>query len=210
MVSGCGVLFLLSSLTQHKSGCFFVLLPSGIVLGFSVNRSRAGKRAEEAHLTLMKRLPFVAVVLTLAGLLPFLFGACCIVFFNSGVPLPNLLMAFVFYGAICLSFWGAVQWGLALEADPLVISTGAKRFDTARLVLGVVPAVAGWLAAYLAFAWQPIAGVVTLGVAVPVLALVERQGWRQGALPTGYMGLRWIATAIMECCIVVVLLARLF
>lgn len=158
----------------------------------------------------MKRLPFVAVVLTLAGLLPFLFAACCIVFFSSGVPVPNLLMGFVFYGAICLSFWGAVQWGLALEADPLVISAKAGQFDTLRLLLGVVPAAAGWLAAYLAFAWQPIAGVVTLALAMPLLALVERQGWRRGALPTGYMGLRWIATAVMECCLVVVLVARLF
>lgn len=186
-----------------------MLLPSGIVLGFSVNRSDAGKRAEEALLPLMKKLPFLAVVLTMAGLLPFIFGACCIVFFNSGVPVPNLLMAFIFYGAMCLSFWGAVQWGLALEPEPSIVTATTGQLDTTRLLLGVVPAALGWLAAYLAFAWQPIAGLATLAVTIPGIALVERAGWRRGALPTGYMGLRWIATAIMECCVVIVLLLRL-
>ncbi|MFT9025108.1 DUF3429 domain-containing protein [Acetobacter indonesiensis] len=158
----------------------------------------------------MKRLPFVAVVLTMAGLLPFLFGACCIVFFNSGVPVPNLLMGFVFYGTVCLTFWGAVQWGLALDPSPSIITAGADRVDTMRLVLGIFPALAGWVAAYLAFAWQPVAGVAALAVAMPVLALVEREGWRRGALPTGYMGLRWIATAVMECSLIIVLVARAF
>lgn len=188
----------------------FRVVASGSLLGFSVNQSIAGNRAKEARRTLMKRLPFVAVVLTMAGLLPFLFGACCIVFFSSGVPVPNLLMAFVFYGAVTLSFWGAVQWGLALDPSPSIITAGADRMDVFRLLLGVLPALAGWLAAYLAFAWQPVAGVAALAVAVPILALVEREGWRRGALPSGYMGLRWIATAVMECCLVVVLLARAF
>lgn len=105
---------------------------------------------------------------------------------------------------------GAVQWGLALDPSPSIITAGADRMDVFRLLLGVVPALAGWLAAYLAFAWQPVAGVAALAVAVPILALVEREGWRRGALPSGYMGLRWIATAVMECCLVVVLLARAF
>ena len=152
----------------------------------------------------------MAVVLAIAGLLPLIFCACGIVFFASGVPIPNLMMAFVIYGAVSLSFFGAVHWGLALEPSPMIITTGADRMDITRLALGVVPAFVGWVAAYTAFAWMPVAGVAILAVAVPLLALLERQGWRAGALPTGYMGLRWIVTAVTECCLLVVLVARLF
>lgn len=158
----------------------------------------------------MKRLPFVAVVLAIAGLLPLIFCACGIVFFASGVPIPNLMMAFVSYCAVSLAFFGAVHWGLALEPAPAIVTSGADRTDIIRLVLGVVPAFAGWVAAYTAFAWMPVAGVAILAVAVPLFALLERQGWRRGALPSGYMGLRWIVTAITECCLLVVLVARLF
>ena len=158
----------------------------------------------------MKRLPFVAVVLAIAGLLPLIFCACGIVFFASGVPIPNLMMAFVSYCAVSLAFFGAVHWGLALEPAPAIVTSGADRTDIIRLVLGVVPAFVGWVVAYTAFAWMPVAGVAILAVAVPVFALLERQGWRRGALPSGYMGLRWIVTAITECCLLVVLVARLF
>ncbi|MFT9216607.1 MAG: DUF3429 domain-containing protein [Acetobacter malorum] len=158
----------------------------------------------------MKRLPFVAVVLAIAGLLPLIFCACGIVFFASGVPIPNLMMAFVAYCAVSLAFFGAVHWGLALEPAPAIVTSGADRTDIIRLVVGVVPAFVGWVAAYTAFAWMPVAGVAILAVAVPLFALLERQGWRRGALPSGYMGLRWIVTAITECCLLVVLVARLF
>ncbi|MCX2560283.1 DUF3429 domain-containing protein [Acetobacter farinalis] len=158
----------------------------------------------------MKRLPFVAVVLALAGLLPFLLCACGIVFYASGVPIPNLMMAFVSYGAVSLAFFGAVHWGLALEPAPVIITSGADRLNLIRIALGVVPAFVGWVAACMAFAWAPVVGVAILAVAVPLLALVERQGWRMGALPSGYMGLRWIITAVTEACLLVVLMARLF
>lgn len=158
----------------------------------------------------MKRLPFVAVVLMLAGLFPLLLCTCGIVFFASGVPVPNLMMAFVLYGGMSLAFYGAVHWGLALEPDPAIITTGAEQTNRMRLVLGVVPAFIGWVATYTAFAWMPVAGVAILAAAVPLLALLERQGWRTGALPTGYMGVRWIVTAVTECCLLVVLVARLF
>ncbi|GAN68871.1 hypothetical protein AA0473_2392 [Acetobacter orleanensis NRIC 0473] len=152
----------------------------------------------------------MAVVLALAGLLPFLLCTCGIVFFASGVPVPNLMMAFVFYGAMSLGFYGAVHWGLALEPAPVIVTTGADHTNRLRLALGVVPAFAGWVAAYTAFAWMPVAGVAILALAVPLLYLLERQGWRTGALPSGYMGLRLIVSAVTECCLLVVLVARLF
>lgn len=158
----------------------------------------------------MKKLPFLAVVLMAAGLLPFVACTCGIVFFDSGVPVPNLLMALVIYGAVSLSFIGAVHWGLALELDRAILTSGADRADNLRLVLGVVPAFAGWIAAYLTYAWVPLAGVIILAVLFPLVALAERGAWQRGWLPPGYMGMRWIATAVTECCLLMVLLVRAF
>ncbi|MBS1002678.1 DUF3429 domain-containing protein [Acetobacter thailandicus] len=158
----------------------------------------------------MKKTSVIAGGLTIAGLLPFVFSAGCIVFFNSGVPVTNLLMAFVSYGAICLAFWGAVQWGLSLETDRAILVAGAESRDVVRLLLGVIPATLAWLAICLAFMWSAVMAVALLAVAVPLQGLAERAGWRRGMLPRGYMGLRWIAVAVMESCLLVVLMARLF
>ena len=158
----------------------------------------------------MKKLPFLAVVLMLAGVLPFVVCSAGIVFFDSGVPVPKLLMMLVTYGAVSLSFMGAVHWGQALQTDRLIMPAGADEVDNLRLALGVVPALIGWVAAYLAYAWAPLAGVAVLVVAFALMALCERNAWRRGWLPAGYMGVRWIVTALTECCLVMVLLVRTF
>lgn len=119
-----------------------------------------------------------------SGASAFVACTCGIMFFDSGVPVPNLLMALVIYGAVSLSFIGAVHWGLALELDRAILTSGADRADNLRLVLGVVPAFAGWIAAYLAYAWVPLAGVIILAVLFPLVALAERGAWqRAGCRP---------------------------
>ena len=156
----------------------------------------------------MKKLPFLGVVLMLAGVLPYVLCTCAIVFYDSRVPLPNLLMAEVLYGAICLAFIGAVHWGQALEPERTIIVASAARTDQLRLILGVIPALAGWVAACVGQIWHPLGGVAVLAVAFPLVALGERAAWRRGWVPPGYMGVRWIVTAITECCLLMVLLVR--
>lgn len=156
----------------------------------------------------MKKLPFLGVVLMLAGVLPYVLCTCAIVFYDSRVPLSNLLMVEVLYGAICLAFIGAVHWGQALEPERTIIVASAARTDQLRLILGVIPALAGWVAACVGQIWHPLGGVAVLAVAFPLVALGERAAWRRGWVPPGYMGVRWIVTAITECCLLMVLLVR--
>lgn len=156
----------------------------------------------------MNKLPFLGVVLMLAGVLPYVLCTSAIVFYDSHVPVPRLLMAELFYGAISLSFAGAVHWGQALEVERNIIVASAARTDRVRLLLGVVPAVLGWVAACMGAMWQPLAGFVVLVLAFALVALGERAAWRRGWLPPGYMGVRWIVTAVTECCLLMVLLVR--
>ncbi|WP_025861715.1 DUF3429 domain-containing protein, partial [Acetobacter papayae] len=94
----------------------------------------------------MRKLPYLAVVLMLAGLLPFILCTCGIVFYDSAVPVPRLLMGLVLYGALSLSFFGAVHWGWALEAERVILTVDAERVDRLRLLLGVLPvAWRGWV-----------------------------------------------------------------
>ncbi|MFT9257986.1 MAG: DUF3429 domain-containing protein [Acetobacter sp.] len=158
----------------------------------------------------MKKLPFLAVVLMVAGVLPFVLCSAGIVFFDSGVPVPNLLMMLVTYGAVSLSFMGAVHWGQALQTDRLIMTAGADGVDNLRLALGVVPALVGWSAACLAYAWVPLAGIALLIAAFAGMVVCERAAWRRGWLPAGYMGARWIVTAVTECCLIMVLVVRAF
>ena len=50
--------------------------------------------------------------------------------------------------------------------------------------------------------------VALLAVAFAGVILCERAAWRRGWLPQGYMGVRWIVTAVTECCLLTVLLMR--
>lgn len=156
----------------------------------------------------MKKLPFLGVVLMLAGVLPYVLCTSAIVFYDSRVPVPNLLMAELLYGAASLAFIGAVHWGQALETERTILVASAARTDRVRLLLGVVPALVGWLAACLGVMWQPLGGLAVLAVAFPLVALTERTAWRRGWVPPGYMGVRWIVTAVTECCLLMVLLVR--
>ncbi|MGG6428536.1 DUF3429 domain-containing protein [Acetobacter ghanensis] len=157
----------------------------------------------------MKKLPFSGVVLMLAGVLPYVLCTCAIVFYDSHMPVPNLLMALVLYGAISLSFIGAVHWGQALEPERTIIVASEAQTDHMRLLLGVVPALVGWVAACVGILWQPLWGLALLAVAFPLVAFGERAAWRRGWVPPGYMGVRWIVTAVTECCLLMVLLVRL-
>lgn len=156
----------------------------------------------------MKKLPFLGVVLMLAGALPYVLCTCGIVFYDSHSPVPNLLTALVLYGAISLAFIGAVHWGQALDVDRTIIVATAGQTDHTRLLLGVVPAVLGWVAACTGVMWHPLGGVALLALAFPLVALGERAAWRRGWVPPGYMGVRWIVTAVTECCLLMVLLVR--
>jgi hypothetical protein len=157
-------------------------------------------------------LPALAWLLGLAGLLPFL-GAGLLALGNDPVAAGRGLGALVAYGAVILAFLGGVHWGTALAEPvgyPAPQTAGIQR---ARLGLGVVPSLVGWVALLLPQALpEPSGAWAALALLIAGFAgttTVESRAARRGLLPRRYMLLRWLLSAIVVIILVSVLILRL-
>jgi len=83
-------------------------------------------------------IPMAALLPGLAGLIPFWILALSGVL-PFGLPPLLALIAFITYGAVILSFVGAIWWGLAVAAGP----TAPKAM---MFFWSVMPALMGWMA----------------------------------------------------------------
>jgi hypothetical protein len=126
-------------------------------------------------------IPPAALWLGAAGLLPFAAG-------TLGVwTLPpfwagEALDAQCFYGAVILSFLGAVHWGLSIGG----FGTAAPAADWPRLAWSVVPALVGWTA-------QLVSEVPSLVILILGFAGVlcgDLAAARRGLAPAWYPSLR--------------------
>lgn len=129
-------------------------------------------------------LPRTALWLGLAGLLPFLAGALVALLGDGAAVRPFAVAALAGYGAVILSFLGAVHWGFALRGTTDPAEAGAT---AARLALGVVPSLVAWVALLLPRG----PGLALLAAGVLATAAVETLTARGGLVPEGYMRLRW-------------------
>ena len=127
--------------------------------------------------TSVASLPAGASALGYGGLLPFAAAAVGIALLD-GEPRAFAARALVTYGAVILSFLGAVHWGLLL-ARP-----GAD--DRGRLLVGVLPSLAGWVALLL----PERLGLALLVVAFGAFWLYEHRLVGTRLLPEPYLGLR--------------------
>lgn len=116
-----------------------------------------------------------------AGLIPF--AAAALLALLGPPPWRGLaLAALAAYGAVILSFLGAVHWGFALRAPE-----GEAPAAWPRLGLGVLPALVAWVALLL----PPGPGLALLAAGVVAVAAAETAAARRGLVPEGYLGLRW-------------------
>ena len=146
-----------------------------------------------------RSLPPLALVLGLAGLIPFAACGYAALTANGG-PAAQALAA---YAAVILAFLGGVHWGFALP-EP------SGRAERARLGLGVVPSLIGWVALLLVIAVGTEAGLGLLLVGFALLTVVEARAARAGLMPPGYMALRYGLSAAVLTILAVVLALRLF
>lgn len=147
------------------------------------------------------RLPSSAVLLGAAGVLPFL--GLALAALSRGEPEATRLVGLlVGYGAVILSFLGAVHWGLVLAAPQ------ADR-AALRLSLGVLPALAGWVALWLDGTGVPALALALLIAAFLVVVGVERSFADRGWLPGGYLWLRYMLTLAVVLILATVLTLRL-
>lgn len=140
----------------------------------------------------MNAIPRSALLLGLAGLIPFLWGALTLYVpaaydWGQSTLGGRFIGPYVqlFYGAVILSFMSGVLWGFATKA------TGATA--TAGYVLSVIPAL--W--AFFMTGGGPTTAGVNLITGFLGLLLLDWHFWRLGLAPRWWMNLRVLLTAIV-------------
>ncbi|SDE60236.1 DUF3429 domain-containing protein [Limimaricola pyoseonensis] len=143
-------------------------------------------------------IPRAALLLGLAGVLPFAWGAL-----SSWLPglapgwLPQRLVGpyvQVFYGSVILSFMSGVLWGFATRAEGRRAAIG--------YAVSVLPAL--WVAFLVGGGWERSSVVLIAGF-VGLLAL-DRGFQRQGLAPGWWLRLRLLLTAFVVACLALPLL----
>jgi hypothetical protein len=140
----------------------------------------------------MRKIPRSALLLGLAGLIPFIWGAVtvtvpAIALWGQSTLGGRFIGPYVqlFYGGIILSFMSGVLWGFATKA------TG--QIATASYVLSVIPAL--W--AFFMTGGGPTTAAVNLIVGFLGLLLLDWHFCRLGLAPPWWMHLRGLLTAIV-------------
>jgi hypothetical protein len=139
-----------------------------------------------------RSLPTIALLLGIAGLIPFLvcgLGALSPVLPNA----ERSLQALVAYGAVVLAFLGGVHWGFGLDAA----GSPPAEVQRARYGLGVLPALIGWVAVLVTFVGFGRSALLGLTVGFILATVAEARASRQGFMPRGYMGLRWALSGLV-------------
>lgn len=146
----------------------------------------------------MTRIPSSALLLGLAGLLPFLWGASSSAsLLLEYMPVPALPPAFigpsllVSYGTIILCFMAGVIWGFAVKAEGSWMHTG--------LALSVIPAL--WI---LSFTAQPDP-IKLLALIVGFIGLlgIDYACVRAQIAPPWWMALRLLLTGVVVFCLLI-------
>ena len=141
-------------------------------------------------------IPVAPLVLGLAGLIPFLWGAAT--FLNDQIGLwgvqtlgPRFIAPFVLlnYGQIILAFMSGVLWGFATRADGPQAAIG--------YALSVIPAL--WV--FFTIGAGPAASAIYLMAGFVGLLALDWTFFKWGLTPDWWMRLRLLLTAIVVACL---------
>lgn len=145
--------------------------------------------------------PVVVTWLGYGGLLPFALTAL-----GALLDTTHRLIwqqALLTYGAIILSFVGALHWAFAMSDSDALHARG-------RFAWSVVPALAGWIALLLPMVWTrglPLAAVVLIAAFVLHYAQ-DRRLARRRALPGWYLPLRLRLSSVACLCLAALAIAQ--
>jgi hypothetical protein len=135
-------------------------------------------------------LPRHVSLLGYGGLLPFVGLALLIPFSVDYRPL--FAMALVNYGAVILSFVGALHWGFAMTVQDMGAEQGRNRF-----IWSVIPALIAWIATLLP---MPL-GCLLLVIGFVAHLRQDRQLLRVMSLPGWYLPMRLRLTLVASVCL---------
>ncbi|MEL6452420.1 MAG: DUF3429 domain-containing protein [Pseudomonadota bacterium] len=144
----------------------------------------------------MTQIPRAPLILGLAGLIPFLWGAATL--FSDPLSLwgqqmfgPRFIGPYIqlFYGSVILSFMSGVLWGFATRAEGAQAATG--------YALSVLPAL--W--AFFMTGGGPTGAATNLIFGFAGLLMLDFAFFRWGLTPPWWMSLRLLLTAIVVACL---------
>ena len=131
------------------------------------------------------RLP---LLLSLAGILPFIAGAA-VLWFGPAASAPAALTAIITYAAVVLSFLGGIQWGIGVS-----VSETAPQSAQSLFLLSVVPSLLGWAMLFIdAYGARLIVAIFLFGFVWVIDALLHLQK----LIPDWFFRLRCIITPIV-------------
>lgn len=146
----------------------------------------------------MTQIPRAPLLLGLAGLIPFLWGAATAVSpalasLGQQYMGPRFIGPYVqlFYGSVILSFMSGVLWGFATKATGAQAATG--------YALSVIPAL--W--AFFMTGGGPTRAALNLIIGFAGLLMLDFSFFRWGLTPPWWMQLRLLLTAIVVACLVI-------
>ena len=147
----------------------------------------------------MNRIPASALILGLAGLIPFLWGMATqfsptFAAFGQDWLGPRFISPHIqlFYGTIILAFMSGVLWGFATKATGRVAATG--------YALSVLPAL--W--AFFFVGGGPVSAATYLITGYLGLLALDYMFWKQELAPPWWMQLRIMLTAVVIVCLALV------
>lgn len=145
------------------------------------------------------RIPKVPLILGLAGLIPFVWGAATLM--NDGLMAwgaarlgPRFVGPYVqlFYGSVILSFMSGVLWGFATKARGTLSAIG--------YALSIIPAL--W--AFIMTGGGPVGAGTNLIFGFAGLLLLDFAFYQWGLTPNWWMRLRLLLTGIVIACLAIV------
>ena len=146
----------------------------------------------------MTDIPRSALILGLAGLIPFIWGALTVLYpdladWTVRSIGPRFAGPYVqlFYGAIILAFMSGVLWGFATKLEGAQATTGYG--------LSVIPAL--W--AFFTTGGGPDSAGLSLMAGFVGLLGLDWLFWRYGVAPAWWMQLRVLLTAIVLICLAI-------
>ena len=149
----------------------------------------------------MTAIPRSALILGLAGLIPFLWGAANVLFpvttgWGGRFLSPMFMGTYVIltYGVVILSFMSGVLWGFATKAGGRAAAIG--------YALSVIPALWGFFMVNGA----PGDAAVNLFAGFAGLLMLDYVFAMQGLAPRWWMRLRVLLTAVVLACVAVPIL----
>ncbi|HMB14052.1 MAG TPA: DUF3429 domain-containing protein [Roseovarius sp.] len=147
---------------------------------------------------MFQTIPRAPLILGLAGLLPFLWGALTVLVPDLGLWTAQTLgprfagpYVMLFYGAVILSFMSGVLWGFATKAEGTLATVG--------YALSVIPAL--W--AFFMTGGGPTSAGMNLIFGFAGLLLLDMQFARWGLAPAWWMPLRLLLSAVVIACLAV-------